>query len=82
MRKLANHIKGVILSGSPFSVRDDNSPALIVVCNQGRFPLAGVCYGAQYLSWLTGGVIAPFENKEYGRCKPFIYDHKNELVGV
>ena len=43
-------VKGVILSGSPFSVRDENAPIPDLDGIKGKFPLLGICYGAQYLS--------------------------------
>ena len=42
-------VRGVILSGSPFSVRDENAPKPDLTAIKGRLPLLGVCYGAQYL---------------------------------
>ena len=78
--ELGNHIKGVILSGSPFSVLDENAPAPDLSAVRGRFPLLGVCYGAQYLSMIDGGAIAPSEIREYGRANLSFIDHQNELV--
>ena len=45
---ISEHIKGVILSGSPFSVRDKNAPYPDLTAIKGKLPLLGVCYGAQY----------------------------------
>jgi len=78
--ELGTHIKGVILSGSPFSVRDENAPAPDLSAIRGRFPLLGVCYGAQYLSKIDGGVVAPSEIREYGRANLSYIDLQNELV--
>ena len=44
---LDDSVKGVILSGSPCSVRDDNAPQVDLSLFRGRFPLLGICYGAQ-----------------------------------
>lgn len=74
------HIKGVILSGSPFSVRDQNAPAPDLSLFRGKFPLLGVCYGAQYLSVLEGGTVTPSEIREYGRANLSFIDHQCELV--
>ena len=41
--EIGAHIKGVILSGSPFSVRDENSPAPDLSAFRGKFPILGVC---------------------------------------
>ncbi|MEI6062819.1 MAG: glutamine-hydrolyzing GMP synthase, partial [Bacteroidota bacterium] len=78
--ELGDHIKGVILSGSPFSVRDADSPAPDVSKIRKRFPVLGVCYGAQYLSICEGGIVAPSEIREYGRANLSFIDHGNELV--
>jgi GMP synthase (glutamine-hydrolysing) len=43
-------VKGVILSGSPFSVRDPESPQIDLDQFYGKLPLLGVCYGAQYIA--------------------------------
>ena len=48
--KLSPNLKGVILSGSPFSVREENAPIPDLKGIKGRLPLLGVCYGAQYLA--------------------------------
>jgi GMP synthase (glutamine-hydrolysing) len=61
-------IKGVILSGSPFSVRDENAPFPDLREIRGRMPLLGVCYGAQYLAQSSGGTVAPSKIREYGRA--------------
>jgi len=78
--EIGENIKGVILSGSPYSVRDENSPAPDLSAFRGKFPLLGVCYGAQYLSKTDGGVVAPSEIREYGRANLSYIDHQNELV--
>ncbi|MCD7970141.1 MAG: glutamine-hydrolyzing GMP synthase [Alistipes sp.] len=61
-------VKGVILSGSPFSVRDENAPRVDLSAIKGKLPLLGVCYGAQYLSHYYGGEVAPSNTREYGRA--------------
>ncbi|MCD8072815.1 MAG: glutamine-hydrolyzing GMP synthase [Alistipes sp.] len=61
-------VRGVILSGSPFSVRDDNAPKVDLSGIKGKLPLLGVCYGAQYMSHCFGGEVAPSNTREYGRA--------------
>ena len=61
-------VKGVILSGSPFSVRDKNAPQPDLTSIKGRLPLLGVCYGAQYLAQAYGGIVEPAASREYGRA--------------
>lgn len=54
---LDSSVKGVILSGSPCSVRDKNAPQIDLGGIKGRFPLLGICYGAQYLAHKYGGEV-------------------------
>lgn len=61
-------VKGVILSGSPSSVRDEDSPRLDLSDIKGRLPLLGVCYGAQLLAFCYGGEVTPAPSREYGRA--------------
>jgi GMP synthase (glutamine-hydrolysing) len=61
-------IKGVILSGSPWSVRDEQAPVPDLSMIKGKIPLLGVCYGAQYLSHFFGGEVASSNSREYGRA--------------
>ncbi|ERI81066.1 GMP synthase domain protein [Bacteroides pyogenes F0041] len=61
-------IKGVILSGSPFSVYDEN--AFQVDLNEicGKYPVLGICYGAQFMAYTNGGKVEPAGTREYGRA--------------
>ena len=62
------NVKGVILSGSPSSVRDKNAPFPDLSRIKAIIPLLGVCYGAQYLVQNFGGVVKPAGIREYGRA--------------
>lgn len=66
--ELTSNIKGVILSGSPFSVRDSASPKPNLDQIKGKLPLLGVCFGAQYLAHNFGGEVLPSTIREYGRA--------------
>ncbi len=66
--KLDGSVKGVILSGSPYSVRDEKAPQVDLSDIKGKLPLLGVCYGAQYLSHNFGGEVKPSNTREYGRA--------------
>ena len=66
--KIQQHIKGVILSGSPFSVRDINAPKPSLIDIKGKVPLLGVCYGAQLLAQEFGGTVNSSNTREYGRA--------------
>ncbi|MGE0568858.1 MAG: glutamine-hydrolyzing GMP synthase [Bacteroidia bacterium] len=61
-------IKGVILSGSPHSVREENPPKPELSDIKGKLPLLGVCYGAQYLAHFFGGEVGKSSSREYGRA--------------
>lgn len=70
-----DHVKGVILSGSPASVRANEAlhPDLSQI--KGKIPLLGICYGAQYLAHFYGGEVAPSDSREYGRANLGFIDH-------
>jgi GMP synthase (glutamine-hydrolysing) len=61
-------IKGVILSGSPFSVNDKGSPDVDVAGIVREKPLLGICYGAQLTAKRFGGRVAKSDKREYGRA--------------
>jgi GMP synthase (glutamine-hydrolysing) len=72
--------KGVILSGSPSSVRDNNAPMPNLSQIRGAKPLLGVCYGAQYLAQSEGGNVMPSATREYGRANLHFVDQSSELL--
>ncbi|MBQ0069661.1 MAG: glutamine-hydrolyzing GMP synthase, partial [Bacteroidales bacterium] len=58
---------GVILSGSPFSVYDESAFKLNLEPIKGKYPILGICYGAQYIAYTNGGNVEPAGSREYGR---------------
>jgi GMP synthase (glutamine-hydrolysing) len=72
-------VKGVILSGSPYSVRDKGAPRPELSGVKGRFPLLGVCYGAQYMTIAYGGEVLPSPSREYGRARLVTVDGDDPL---
>jgi len=68
-------VKGVILSGSPFSVRDKKAPQPDLSKIKGKIPVLGICYGAQYMAHFFDGEVAPSDSREYGRAKLGFIDH-------
>lgn len=78
--KLDDSIKGVILSGSPFSVREENAPIPNLSEIKGKLPLLGVCYGAQHLAHCFGGEVMASNKREYGRANLTSVDNTNELL--
>ncbi len=73
-------VKGVILSGSPYSVRDEKAPIPDLSLIKGKVPLLGVCYGAQFLSQYFGGEVKPSDTREYGRANLSYIDRSNVLM--
>ncbi|HIW53266.1 MAG TPA: glutamine-hydrolyzing GMP synthase [Candidatus Alistipes excrementipullorum] len=73
-------VRGVILSGSPSSVRDANAPVPDLGGIKGVLPLLGVCYGAQYLASAYGGEVQPAPSREYGRAMLTVADGDDELM--
>lgn len=63
-----SHVKGVILSGSPFSVRYEKAPKPNLDAYLGKLPVLGICFGAQLLAHRYGGNVAPSTIREYGRA--------------
>lgn len=65
----ATDVKGVILSGSPYSVYDENAFKADLTEIRGKYPVLGICYGAQFLAYTSGGNVEPANSREYGRAK-------------
>ncbi|MDG1849589.1 MAG: glutamine-hydrolyzing GMP synthase [Flavobacteriales bacterium] len=81
--ELTDNLKGVILSGSPHSVREENAPIPNLENIKGKLPLLGVCYGAQHLAYKFGGEVLPSKIREYGRANlSFVDDSHPLLKGV
>ncbi len=72
-------VKGVILSGSPYSVRDAEAPIPDLSGIKGKIPLLGICYGAQYLAHYYGGEVLPSDSREYGRANLKYIDENSPL---
>jgi GMP synthase (glutamine-hydrolysing) len=77
---LGKHIKGVVLSGSPFSTRDPQAPTPDLSEIKGKLPLLGVCFGAQYLANNFGGEVLPSTIREYGRANLSFVDNTHPLT--
>lgn len=70
---------GVILSGSPYSVYDPEAFKVDLTNIRGKYPILGICYGAQFMSQLYGGKVEPAGSREYGRAQLESFDHENPL---
>lgn len=73
-------VKGVILSGSPASVRDADAPKPDLSAIKGKLPLLGVCYGAQLLANEYGGEVEGAPSREYGRAMLTVVDPQDALM--
>ena len=72
-------VKGVILSGSPFSVYDKSAFKVDLSGIRGKYPILGICYGAQFISYSNGGRVEPAGTREYGRAYLDSFDSENIL---
>ena len=74
------YIKGVILSGSPFSVNDPTAFKPDLSAIRGKYPLLSICYGAQYLAYLSDGKVKKTGSGEYGRAMLMPTDSNDPLL--
>ena len=77
--KITESVKGIILSGSPFSIRGDDAPNPDLTNIKGKLPLLGVCYGAQFLAHNYGGSVEASNTREYGRANLSFVDGESQL---
>lgn len=71
---------GVILSGSPYSVNDPEAFRVDLGKLCGRYPVLGICYGAQYIAHTYGGKVESADTREYGRANLSQFDTGNPLL--
>jgi len=71
--------KALILSGSPYSVRSEDSLKINIDNIRGVLPVLGICYGAQLLAHNSGGVVKASKTREYGRANLQSIDNTNNL---
>jgi GMP synthase (glutamine-hydrolysing) len=71
-------LKGIILSGSPFSVNDPEAPVVDIAALHSRVPVLGVCYGAQLTAKLFGGSVEKSNKREYGRA--LLHKQKDNIL--
>lgn len=72
-------VKGVILSGSPYSVYDPSAFKVDLSKIRKKFPVLGICYGAQYMVHEAGGKVERAGSREYGRANLSTIDHEDRL---
>ena len=78
--EISEGIKGIILSGSPRSVREKNHPKVNLNYIRGKVPILGICYGAQLLAHASGAHVLPSEIREYGRAHLKLIDTHTSLM--
>jgi GMP synthase (glutamine-hydrolysing) len=74
------NLKGVILSGSPCSVREKDAPNLSIEGFRKEIPILGICYGAQLLVHQNSGEVVPSRIREYGRARLHKIDQHFDLL--
>ncbi len=77
---LSEYVKGIILSGSPFSVCDKEAPIPALDDIRGKYPLLGICYGAQFIAKHDGGKVMHSAIREYGRANLTYIERSNPLM--
>ena len=66
--EISSEVKGIILSGSPYSVRQEDAPQIDLEKFHNKYPGLAVCYGAQYIAQHSGGEVQASSTREYGRA--------------
>ena len=65
----ALEVKAIILSGSPFSVKDEKALKIDLDAIVGKIPILAVCYGAQMMAQELGGNVERSDKREYGKAE-------------
>lgn len=73
-------LKGIILSGSPASVNEENAPMVDVKAMNEKLPVLGICYGAQLTTKIYGGKVEKSSSREYGRAKLSTIHHEHVIL--
>lgn len=71
---------GVILSGSPFSVYDDKAFKTDLSVITAKYPVLGICYGAQFIAYTSNGTVESADSREYGRAHLVKTDSTDPLM--
>ncbi len=78
--EIDGNLKGIILSGSPFSVNDPNAPVIDVKTLVKKLPVLGICYGAQLTAKAYAGRVEKSSKREYGRASMTVQDEADVLM--
>jgi GMP synthase (glutamine-hydrolysing) A subunit len=79
---LAAGYTGIVLSGGPASVYDDEAPLPDKRLFEAGIPLLGICYGMQAMGYLLGGHVVPAERREYGPAELRLLSTEGLLEGI
>ena len=74
--------KGIILSGSPASVHDQDAPCISRELLETGLPILGICYGMQLMVQLSQGEVEKSQEREFGYAQLFIDDHSDLFQGI
>jgi len=77
-----NSVKGIILSGSPFSVHDQSHPTINLKNIVGKIPILGICYGAQFITVYFNGKVERSDKREYGRAELLLQGGSELFKGI
>ncbi|MBU2739722.1 glutamine-hydrolyzing GMP synthase [Acidithiobacillus concretivorus] len=72
--------QGIILSGGPSSVHDQDAPMVDPGIFALGLPILGICYGLQLMAHVLGGAVAKAEHREYGRAQLQIQEALGPLL--
>src|SRR5690349_3029139 len=81
-RVLAGGYTGIVLSGGPSSVYEEEAPLPDKRLLESGLPLLGICYGMQAMGYLMGGHVVPAERREYGKAHLRLLRGGGLLAGV
>lgn len=77
--KIGNDVKGIIFSGGPASVYEENSPSIDKKIFSLNIPILGICYGMQLITYLNGGMVEKSDKREFGKATLEIIEQENPL---
>lgn len=77
--EITSDVKGIIFSGSPYSVRQEDAPQIDLKKFHQNYPVLAVCYGAQYIAQHMGGAVQASSTREYGRANLNFVAEGNKL---
>lgn len=78
--EITSDVKGIIFSGSPYSVLQEDAPQIDLPLFHKKYPVLAVCYGAQYLAQHSGGEVQSSSTREYGRANLNFVQSENKLL--